>query len=232
MPPRATARTRRPRRRTTTAARPRAALAAPPQAPLGPRGPRARTRADGDARRTRRRRGCSPRCSPTSTAPSRSMASPIGAGRAPTTVASPSSLSVLRLNGPHRGHRPLEPGRRWWPRARARPGAWPPSSCSSPAAATRSRPAPATARARCARGCWAGDPRAHDRSVGAVFVQDRWQADGRLTATRRRPLLVHRLPQRRQPPRSQLAARVQRDEQTRVCAAWPAAARSPPAATS
>ena len=49
----------------------------------------------------------------------------------------------------------------------------------------------------------------HDRSVGAVFAQDRWQLADAVTADRGRALLVHRLPGRRAPRRPVGRARVQ-----------------------
>ena len=74
-----------------------------------------------------------------------------------------------------------------WPRARAPRGAWRPSSCSSPAEATRSRRAPATAQPAAAHALPAA-PSARSRR-GAVFVTGPLAAAGR-SGERRRPLLA------------------------------------------
>ena len=117
------------------------------------------------------------------------------------------------------------------PRARAGPGAWRRSSCSSPAAATRSRPGPATARATATSALADGAARRPSRTLGAVFVRDRWRLGDRLTATSgARYTYIGFLPDSHHAD-AVAAGRAARGRPDASCAARSRRAPSPPAAT-
>ncbi len=100
----------------------------------------------------------------------------------PAELGLPGGLGSLRLQG----RWPTVSAGAWAgssPRARGGPGARRPSSCSSPAAGTRSRPARATAPAPPTPALRGSACRRRAAPSGAAFARDRWRLGDRLTAT-------------------------------------------------